>query len=594
MSTDQLTGSASEGGSMRQVTMDFGDGIYEGEVVGDNIMHGHGKMTMENGDMYIGEFRNDAFHGRGTYKWADGDEYTGDYQHDKQHGQGRLIDAIGTYSGAWFEDQRNGAGKQVYKNGEVYDGEWLNNAKHGRGKHTMASGASYEGEWVRDKHHGTGISRNAEGEVYEGEFLNHQPHGRGTYKWADGSSYVGYFVNGVRHGEGCERQPNGDWLAGNWVNGDHDGQQPLHRVDPGQLAEHQKMLQETLERLDMSVLRPMSVQQLADATKTPTSTTAASASGNGAPGGSPTSTVPHASSGGNATMPKEARPPRPQYTEDDFRDFQPMKLLGKGSFGMVYEAGLRSGKIVCVKVVELGSMANESDLKNLMNEIDLMKGLHHPNIVRYYGCTEDKEKNTLNIFMEYVTGGTINHYIKRFKTLPRDTVRQWAFQIVSGIRYLHGRGIVHRDIKGDNILVTMEGIVKLADFGCSKQIDDVCSGSHGCKTMVGTPYWMAPEVIKSEALGKGYGTKSDVWSVACTIVEMVTGKPPWPECGSMWAAVYKIANSKGLPTEIPKDLGEDMMDFLEKCFARDPDQRPSAEELLQHRWIAEFAEAQHK
>merc|ERR1711991_884688 len=125
--------------------------------------------------------------------------------------------------------------------------------------------------------------------------------------------------------------------------------------------------------------------------------------------------------------------------------------------------------------------------------------------------------------------------------------------------------------------------------GCSKKIDDVCSGSHGCKTMVGTPYWMAPEVIKSEALGKGYGTKSDVWSVACTIVEMVTGKPPWPECGSMWAAVYKIANSQGLPTEIPKDLGDDMRDFLEKCFERDPDRRPAAAELLKHSWIAEFS-----
>lgn len=94
------------------------------------------------------------------------------------------------------------------------------------------------------------------------------------------------------------------------------------------------------------------------------------------------------------------------YSEKDFEGWQPMKMLGKGSFGAVYEAGLRSGKIVCVKIVELGSIANPDDMTKLRNEISLMRRLHHPNIVQYYGCVEDKAKNTLNIFMEYVTGGS--------------------------------------------------------------------------------------------------------------------------------------------------------------------------------------------
>jgi serine/threonine protein kinase len=578
------------------MVIDFGDGVYEGEVVGDNVMHGRGKMTLTNGDVYVGDFRNDAFHGHGHYKWADGDEYSGEYSHDKQHGTGTLKDATGVFSGKWFEDERDGAGKQVYSNGEVYDGEWLHNMKHGRGKHTQVSGASYEGEWIRDMHHGTGISRNAEGDTYEGEFLNHQPHGKGTYKWADGHTYVGYFRNGVKHGEGCERRADGTWLAGNWVDGVHDQKQQVHRVDPGQFDEHRRLLQETLERLDLRAITPLPLDRLPqDNSKSDGSprTIPGVVQPKGPDSAAPSSSTAVVASHSTSAAPPSASesadviPPFALYSQEDFEDFQVMKLLGKGSFGMAYEAGLRAGKIVCVKIVELGNLPNETDLKNLKNEIDLMKTLNHPNIVQYYGCSEDKSKNTLNIFMEYVTGGTMNHYIKRFKTLPRDTVRQWAYQIVSGIKYLHSKHIVHRDIKGDNILVTLDGIVKVADFGCSKQIDDVCSKSHGCQTMVGTPYWMAPEVIKCEP--GGYGTKSDVWSIGCTIVEMVTGKPPWPECNSMWAAVYKIANSKGLPTEIPKDLGEDMMDFLEKTFERDPAKRPSAEELLQHRWIAEFS-----
>jgi len=88
----------------------------------------------------------------------------------------------------------------------------------------------------------------------------------------------------------------------------------------------------------------------------------------------------------------------------------------------------------------------------------------------------------------------------------------------------------------------------------------------------------------------GYGYKSDIWSIGCTVVELVTGKPPWPESANFWAAVYKIGNSTGLPTEIPKDLDPLTMDFLEKCFIRDPELRPSVYDLLKHSWIAEFSQ----
>ena len=563
--------------------IDLGDAIYRGETV-NGVMHGRGTATWTTGDSYTGEWRNDVFHGRGTYTWADGDQYEGDYQDEKQHGTGTLRDRTGTYSGGWVADKREGFGKQVYANGDVYEGEWMDDKKHGKGKQTYASGALYEGEWFKDMHHGVGITRNNSGDVYEGEFLHNNPNGKGTYRWADGATYVGYFKDGLKHGEGCERLANGTWVAGNWIQGEHDRKQPVHKVDPNQLAAQQALLDETLNRLNANTLKPMPVDRLRSQTQS-------APSNNGTVNSSAPSTVVVGKSSRedlsssrdmSNTSPTNNPHPSTMFTEADFVDWQPMKMLGKGSFGAVYEAGLRSGKIVCVKIVELGSIADvEGELAKLRNEIALMQRLNHPNIVQYYGCAEDKENNNINIFMEYVTGGTLNHYIKKFKTIPRDTVRQWAYQITNGVKYLHDSGIVHRDIKGDNVLVTMDGVLKLADFGCSKAIDDVCSKTHGCKTMVGTPYWMAPEVIKCE----GYGFRSDVWSVGCTIVEMVTGKPPWPECNSMWAAVYKIAHSSGLPTEIPKDLPPEMMDFLERCFERDPNKRATADELLAHKWL---------
>ena len=556
----------------RQGKLDFGDGIYDGELLGD-VMHGHGTATFASGDVYSGDWRNDLFHGQGTYRWADGDTYTGEYQKEKQHGMGTLQDQAGTYTGRWIEDARDGWGKQEYKTGEIYEGEWRNDMKHGRGKTAHANGSWYEGEWLNDQQHGKGITRNVAGDIYEGEFLNGQPNGKGVYRWADGGSFVGYFVDGLRHGEGCERKANGSWIAGHWIAGEHDKTQPVHFVDSAQVAAQQEGLFNALQ-LDQAI-RPMPVDRLKSQAH------AGEVLGPNVRGPS-TATAPTAA----------AAPPRSGatiFSDADFINFKTQKLLGKGSYGAVYEAMLQTGRIVCVKIVELGTLTDlPAEIAKLHNEIDLMKRMSHPNIVQYYGSSEDKHKNCLNIFMEYVTGGSLNHFIKRFKQIPRDTLRQWTFQLVCGVKYLHDNSIVHRDIKGDNILVTLDGVLKLADFGCSKAIDDVCSKSHGCQTMVGTPYWMAPEVIKCDP--EGYGRKSDIWSIGCTVVEMVTGKPPWPECNSMWAAVYKIANSTGLPTEIPSDLGPEMMDFLEQCFVRDPNKRASADDLLNHPWIIEFSQ----
>jgi serine/threonine protein kinase len=262
-------------------------------------------------------------------------------------------------------------------------------------------------------------------------------------------------------------------------------------------------------------------------------------------------------------------------------------VLGKGSFGEVHLGLLQSGKFVAVKSIELGSHTDSDELNNFRQEMDVMRELRHRNIVRYLGSEYIKDDNILNIFIEYAPQGSVAAVTKKFNTLPVETVRSYTKQTLEGLQYLHEHNIIHRDIKGDNILLDTEGTIKLADFGCSRKLDEICSKTHGCNTMVGTPYWMAPEVIAGD---KGYGFGADIWSVGCTVVEMLTAKPPWPEFASMWAAIYHIANSAGPPSGMPSNLGPALQKVLFLCFERDLTKRPSAKELLKLPFFVSGAE----
>lgn len=603
--------------------IDIGDGKYVGELDGEGKMHGRGKATWDTGETYEGEWEYDNMHGYGKYQWADGDYYIGQYSEGVQHGKGEHREGASLYKGDWQRDERHGYGVLENGDGTIYEGQWYHNERHGQGKQKEATGEMYEGGFVHGVRQGRGVLTAPSGDVYDGEFMHGQPNGQGTYRWPDGTNFQGHFLNGMKHGQGCERLPDGSWVAGTWNYGEHDGMQPVHYISRQELEE---AAQENIAKLSLDTLTRQPSGNLSSVSASPTNTVgsssqpptinagtagkaSASAPAAETPNSSPPSTIhvaasasaPPAGSGGgplsgtasetaspNATIPAApAHPVIKAIAEQDLEGWTAHKMLGKGSFGAVYEVALPCGRIVCVKVIELGSITDGIELEKLRGEIALMKRLHHTNIVQYYGCLEDKAKKTINIFMELVSGGTLNTFVKKFKTIPIPTIRNWTHQMVLGVKYLHDCGIVHRDIKGDNVLVSMDGVLKLADFGCSKSIDDVCSKTHGCQTMVGTPYWMAPEVIKCDA--GGYGMKSDIWSIGCTVVEMITGKPPWPECNSMWAAVYKIANSTGLPTEIPKDLDPQLMSFLEVCFERDPSKRPSATDLLMHPFMSAVA-----
>ncbi|KAM0855682.1 hypothetical protein ACQ4PT_049619 [Festuca glaucescens] len=253
------------------------------------------------------------------------------------------------------------------------------------------------------------------------------------------------------------------------------------------------------------------------------------------------------------------------------------KLLGSGTFGQVY-LGFNSenGQFCAIKEVQVISDDPHSKerLKQLNQEIDILRQPSHPNIVQYYGS--EMTEDTLSIYLEYVSGGSIHKLLRDYGPFKEPVIRNYTGQILSGLAYLHGKNTVHRDIKGANILVGPNGEVKLADFGMAKHISSFAE----IRSFKGSPYWMAPEVIMNS---KGYNLAVDIWSLGCTIIEMATARPPWHQYEGV-AAIFKIANSKDIP-EIPDIFSEDGKSFLKLCLKRDPASRATASQLLDHPFV---------
>ncbi|XP_056122959.1 mitogen-activated protein kinase kinase kinase 2 [Rhinichthys klamathensis goyatoka] len=257
------------------------------------------------------------------------------------------------------------------------------------------------------------------------------------------------------------------------------------------------------------------------------------------------------------------------------------KLLGQGAFGRVflcYDAD--TGRELAVKQVQFDPDSPETskEVSALECEIQLLKNLFHERIVQYYGCLRDTHERTLSIFMEYMPGGSIKDQLKSYGALTENVTRKYTRQILEGVCYLHSNMIVHRDIKGANILRDSAGNVKLGDFGASRRLQTICLSGTGIKSVTGTPYWMSPEVIS----GEGYGRKADIWSIGCTVVEMLTQRPPWAEYEAM-AAIFKIATQPTNPT-LPAHVSDHCRDFLKRIFVESK-QRPAAEDLLRHTFV---------
>ncbi|CAL0334213.1 unnamed protein product [Lupinus luteus] len=249
--------------------------------------------------------------------------------------------------------------------------------------------------------------------------------------------------------------------------------------------------------------------------------------------------------------------------------------IGKGAYGWVFKGlDLENGDFVAIKQVSLENIAQE-DLNIIMQKIDLLKNLNHKNIVRYLGSF--KTKSYLHIILEYVENGSLANIIKpnKFGPFPESLVAVYIAQVLEGLVYLHEQGVIHQDIKGANILTTKEGLVKLADFGVATMLTEADVNIH---SVVGTPYWMAPEVIEMSVVCAA----SDIWSVGCTVIELLTCVPPYYDLHPM-QALFRIVQDERPP--IPESLSPDITDFLHHCFQKDARQRPDAKTLLSHPWI---------
>lgn len=177
--------------------------------------------------------------------------------------------------------------------------------------------------------------------------------------------------------------------------------------------------------------------------------------------------------------------------------------------------------------------------------------------------------------------GSLHNNIKAFGKFPENLAASYTYKILSGLRYLHSQDVIHCDLKAANILITKTGGLKLTDFGVSlslKMKDDENTGEPA-----GTPNWMAPEVIKFA----GASAKSDIWSLGCTIVEMLTGKPPYAGIPS-FAALYRIVEDDEPPIPQNIALSDEAREFLLACFKKNPEDRPSAYDLMKMKWMKTY------
>jgi serine/threonine protein kinase len=185
--------------------------------------------------------------------------------------------------------------------------------------------------------------------------------------------------------------------------------------------------------------------------------------------------------------------------------------------------------------------------------------------------------------MEYCEGGSLGKLCREMnEPMPYAKVREYARQILQGLAHLHSHGVIHRDIKGDNVLL-YHGVVKLADFGTAKRFG---GAGIGMNSITGTPTWSAPEMLTNSTLEGCSPQVADVWSVGCTVVEMLTkGEGPWPKFENLFQAVTTIVHHQGMPPNVPTSLPEDLNNFLRCCFEYEPSKRPSAAELLKHAFL---------
>ncbi|KAG7098352.1 hypothetical protein E1B28_000311 [Marasmius oreades] len=257
--------------------------------------------------------------------------------------------------------------------------------------------------------------------------------------------------------------------------------------------------------------------------------------------------------------------------------------IGDGT-RMYAALNIKTGEMMALKQAEIPLVKKKhwtakqmENLERLKKEARILVGLEHPNVVQYLGCEETQ--SIYNLFLGYVSGGSVGAFIRSHGKLQETIVIFFLEQIVDGVEYLHSKGIIHRDLFADNILMEINGVIKISGFGASEKVPETTLNRKEGSEVV---YRIAPEVMNLQRNGNNF--KVDIWSVGCLFLEMMTGLGPWSEV-EMIDILFQLSQVGSPVTPAYVTLSELAEDFRRDCLALDPHERASASELRTHRFL---------